>query len=80
MDQLWITCHAARDNAPLRLDMARARAFTASMSVTRIWMRLDDGADQPVDVRETAEQIAILISEAEEPAASSFPRLRRFAN
>ena len=72
MDQLWITCHSVRDNTPVRLDIARARGFTASVGVTRIWMHLDDGEDQPVDVRETAEQIAILIFEADSPPADGF--------
>lgn len=79
MEELWVTCHWSFDGQPIRLDMARARAFTALEGVTRIWLKVDSGEDASADVLETPEEIAVLIAQAEEISAD-VGRERRPAN
>ena len=65
MCEIWISCHRAADSSQLHVDMTRIVSFAASDNATRLIVRHDGGTEETIDVRESPEELAILMDEAE---------------
>ena len=70
MCNTWITCQLAPDRSQVDVDMTRIVGFAACDTYTRIFLRFEGGADLSIDVRETPEELAVLMKEAKSLPAS----------
>jgi len=65
MRKNWIRCRLAADGSCVDLDMALIVGFAASDNFTRVILLGADNAQEAVDVRESPEELAVLMNDAD---------------